>query len=85
MDLLRYQEPERNQLANCMLLTKTENGAGQKWDAIPEDWFKDKDGEYFNMHLIPDNKNLWKVENYELFIEERKRLILKKFKNLISQ
>src|ERR1700730_9557618 len=27
-DIMKYREPERNQLANCMLLSRDENGAG---------------------------------------------------------
>nr|WP_244981877.1 DUF1524 domain-containing protein [Corallococcus exercitus] len=40
LDLVKYREADRHQLANCMLLTAEENGAGGKSDATPEDWFK---------------------------------------------
>jgi hypothetical protein len=32
MNMMRYHDAERNQLANCMLLTQAENGAGGKSD-----------------------------------------------------
>ncbi len=81
--IMRYQWQERDQIGNLMLLTAAENGAGCKTDIMPKDWFKGKSDEYLDLHLIPKNKNLWKIENYERFIKERKKLILLKFENLI--
>lgn len=83
MDLLKYRKEERNQIANLMLLTADENGAGGKADTLPEEWFKDKSNEYLDLHLIPKNRELWKLENFDGFIAERKKLILKKFDNLL--
>ena len=81
---LRYKWQDRDQIANCMLLTAQENGAGGKRDIPPEDWFADKSDEYLDLHLIPKNRKLWKMGNYEQFIEERKELILEKFKYMIQ-
>lgn len=83
MSIMRYKQPFRDQLANMMLLTRSENGASGKWDTSAEDWFTTKDKAYFDLHLIPQDPNLWKLENYELFLEERKKLILKKFDYLL--
>ena len=82
MDLLRYREAERNQLANCMLLTAEENGAGGKSDTPPAQWFADKSPEYLTKHLIPGDPALWKLENFEHFIAVRKELILAKMRDL---
>ncbi len=82
-DVMKYRGAERNQLANCMLLTKAENGAGGKGDTPPAEWFNDKDQQYLDMHLIPDDKELWKLERFEDFIVERKKLILDRFKYLL--
>jgi uncharacterized protein with ParB-like and HNH nuclease domain len=81
--VLAYRAEDRDQIANCMLLTQKENGSGGKSDTLPEKWFEGKSDVYLEMHLIPKDKNLWKLENYERFIEERKKLILDKFKDLI--
>lgn len=81
---LRYKWQDRDQIANCMLLTAQENGAGGKRDIPPEDWFADKSDKYLDLHLIPKNRKLWKLGNYEQFIEERKELILEKFKYMIQ-
>ena len=43
MNIMKYREGERNQLANCMLLTAEENGAGGKSATPPEEWFAEKD------------------------------------------
>ncbi len=81
-DLLKYHDAERNQLANCMLLTREENGAGGKWDTLPEVWFSDKDKEYLEKHLIPTDPALWKLERFEDFIAARKELIRSRFRAL---
>jgi uncharacterized protein with ParB-like and HNH nuclease domain len=82
-DLMKYKQTERNQIGNCMLLTAEENGPGGKSDKSPEEWFSDRDYEYLNMHLIPTDEELWKIENYDRFIEERNNLILEKFKSIL--
>lgn len=82
-DLLRYKWEDRDQIANLMLLTAKENGAGGKCDTPPDEWFDKRvseEGEgYLDLHLIPKDRNLWKLENFEAFIEARKKLILNKF------
>ncbi|MNY15412.1 hypothetical protein D3C86_1486230 [compost metagenome] len=83
IDLLKYKWWERDQIANCMLLTAQENGAGGKTDILPESWFENQTDEYLDLHLIPRNKELWKLENFETFIEERKKLIYNKFADFI--
>lgn len=83
MNIMKYKWQDRDQIGNLMLLTAEENGAGEKTDIIPEIWFADKPDNYLELHLIPKDKNLWKVENFEEFVEARKELILKKFDYLI--
>ncbi|MDY6908911.1 MAG: HNH endonuclease family protein [Thermodesulfobacteriota bacterium] len=85
LSIVKYKQDARDQLANCMLLTQAENGAGGKADTLPEVWFADKPESYLDMHLIPKNKDLWKIDRFEDFIEERKRLIKAKFSYLLSQ
>lgn len=81
--LQHYAAWEINQLANCMLLTARENGASQKTDIPPEEWFANKSDEYLALHCIPKNKNLWKLERFDDFIEARKLLIKDKFIDLL--
>ena len=83
--LLRYKKPDRDQIANLMLLTAQENGAGGKADTPPDEWFEGKCKSYLDRHLIPKDKELWKLENYECFLEARKELICQKFGYLIQK
>jgi hypothetical protein len=82
-DLMKYRDIERNQLANCMLLSREENGAGGKSDTMPEDWFKGRDQKYLDMHLIPADPDLWKLNRFEDFITARQVLIRQKFSHLL--
>jgi hypothetical protein len=70
--LLKYHEADRNQLANCMLLSMEENGAGGKGDTPPDQWFADKSKDYLEKHSIPPDPALWQLERFEDFIDERK-------------
>jgi hypothetical protein len=84
LNLMKYREADRNQLANCMLLTAAENGAGGKGDTPPEVWFSQKPEDYLDMHLIPKDPSLWKLNSFEDFIRARKDLIRDKFAPLLS-
>jgi hypothetical protein len=84
INVMKYREGDRNQLANCMLLTAAENGAGGKSDTPPDEWFKDKTPEYLAQHLIPADPELWKIDHFDDFINERKKLIKAKFAYLLS-
>jgi hypothetical protein len=81
---VKYRNAEINQLANCMLLSQEENGAGGKSDTPPEIWFAGKDRDYLDKHLVPANPSLWKLDRFDNFIEERKKLIYERFKSLIA-
>jgi hypothetical protein len=85
LDVMRYREADRNQLANCMLLTAAENGAGGKSDTPPDLWFVGDraKNDYLDMHLIPKDPALWKLDRFEDFIEERKKLIRAHFQSLL--
>lgn len=84
MNIMKYGWEARDQIANMMLLTAVENGAGGKSDTVPEIWFSDKSDDYLEKHLIPKDKELWKMENFEDFIEARKTLLVNKFEFLLN-
>jgi len=83
MNVMKYKRGERDQIANLMLLTAHENGAANKTDILPKDWFADKSPEYLELHLIPKNPELWELERFEDFIEERKTLLVSKFADIL--
>ncbi|KWI50641.1 hypothetical protein WT72_26230 [Burkholderia pseudomultivorans] len=85
MSLQRYSAAEINQLANCMLLPANENGAGDKGSIAPEIWLDGKSSEFLELHCIPTNKKLWRLENYENFLGARKKLIREKFSHLLFE
>lgn len=85
-NLLRYRAAQRDQIANCMLLTANENGFSGKCDAPPKSWFaRERFGsdeaheKYLQLHLIPRDPTLWELDRYEDFIAARKELIKGKF------
>jgi len=79
--IMKYKWWDRDQIANLMLLSAEEN-RDEKKDKAPEEWLKDKDDKYFEIHLIPRNRELWQIGNFEKFVEERKKLIVDKFKKI---
>lgn len=82
-DILHYRWWDRDQFANLMLLTASENGAGGKSDTLPKDWFNGKSVDYLEEHLIPKDKALWEIDKFDDFIKERKILIEDKFKEIL--
>ncbi len=79
--IMKYNKWNRDQIANLMLLSAEEN-RDEKKDKSPEEWFDNKNDEYFEIHLIPKDKNRWKIENFEKFVEERGKLIVEKFEKM---
>ena len=65
-DIIKFKEADRNQLANCMLLTREENGAGGKGDIPPSEWFSQKPPDYLEMHLIPPDPALWTLKGLKI-------------------
>lgn len=82
---MKYTYERRDLLGNMMLLKNAENGSGGKTDTPPEVWFAGKSDAYLDLHLIPKDRNLWKLEKYEEFIAERNKLILNKFEFLLTK
>jgi uncharacterized protein with ParB-like and HNH nuclease domain len=83
--LMKYKADLRDQFANCMLLTREENGSGGKTDIPPEQWFANKDDAYLDKHIIPRDRSLLKMERFDEFVTARKALLLEKFKPLLIQ
>jgi hypothetical protein len=79
--VMKYKQKDRDQIANLMLLSAEEN-RDEKKDKSLDEWLKDKDDKYFEIHLIPKDKELWNIENFEKFVEERRKLIVNKFKEM---
>lgn len=91
-NILKFSQSIRDQIANCMLLTADENGAGGKSDTPPKDWFARSrfasdtaHKQYLELHLIPQDATLWELDRFEDFIEARKVLIQNKFGYMLQK
>lgn len=83
MNIMKYKWWDRDQIANLMLLTAHENGASNKTDILPIDWFADKTEDYLKLHLIPNQPALWELDRFEDFVEERKKLLIDQFAGIL--
>lgn len=63
---------------------EVENGSGGKSDTLPMQWFAGKDRAYLDMHMIPTDPEIWKLDRYEDFIHGRQKLIRQQFAYLLS-
>lgn len=82
--LMRYPAAMRDRIANCMLLTAEENGFQNKNATPPDVWFADKGEDYLDLHLIPSDRSLWSLENYDRFVESREKMIVSKLHYLLT-
>ncbi|GAB3704430.1 GmrSD restriction endonuclease domain-containing protein [Halorubrum pallidum] len=64
---------ERDKLANLQLLTEGENTAKQ--DAPFEEWVTDQNEGFYDRHFIPTDPEYHKLENFDKFVEERRKRI----------
>ncbi|MCC8046583.1 MAG: DUF262 domain-containing protein [Clostridiales bacterium] len=78
-------KPIVNALANYAFLTKETNLAisnRKPEEYIPE--YKEKCPGAMETHWIPSDPELWKIENYEKFLEKRRILLAKAANNLLD-
>jgi hypothetical protein len=69
-----------NSVINYQLLDFSTN-RGSKNDKELHDWIRNdvkNQKEYLKIHLIPNDKELWKSNNFNDFLEERGKLIVNK-------
>ncbi len=72
----------RDDLGNLALVIGQEN-SGKKNLPLDE-WLSSRSPEYLRRHLIPDNKSLWHMEQYENFLIERRKLIRARIQQVFS-
>lgn len=78
----RSFESKADRLANLQLLTGRENEAKQ---ARPfEEWIKSRDESFYDKHLIPDDPETYRLDNFELFLEKRSELIRDKLQSVLG-
>jgi len=75
-------ETAYNHVANITIISETANeNIGNK---LPYVYLSEIDSEILKSHMIPLDKELWKLENYPQFLEARKQLIMEKKNELIE-
>jgi hypothetical protein len=73
----KYDETMRNHLGNLTFIDKNYNERLQ--NELPEDYLQEINESTLEAHFIPLDKQLWKMENYERFVNERVDLLWKKY------
>lgn len=76
-----YQE-YANSILNLQILSARENQ--EKYNNSLEEWIKERDDNFKNNHCIPINEKLYNLENFLIFITERKKLIETKLKDVFD-
>lgn len=71
-----------NDIGNLQILSDNENK--KKSNSTFEEWINGQDESFLTKSYIPNDKHLWKVENYEKFIDERKKIMYKKLKEILD-
>ena len=71
-----------NNIANLQILSANENQ--EKSNQSPEEWLKNRGDDFKRKHCIPVNPELYKLENFLLFITERRKLMKVRFKSIFS-
>ena len=82
----KYKRPEVNALANFCFLTKDTNLVIR--DRLPEDYFPEVESKHpgaLASQWIPDDPRLWKIDNFEAFLEERKKLLAEETNRRMSE
>jgi hypothetical protein len=72
----------RDDFANLALVIGSENSGKQ--DCPLYEWLATRSPEYFKRHLIPTDKSLWQMENYEQFLVERHKLLRARIQQVFS-
>ncbi len=78
----KYASELINNIGNLQFLTATENES--KNNTSFENWIENLDTQFTEKSFIPKNKGLWKIEKYEEFIEERRIIMFKRLKDILS-
>jgi len=73
---------KKEDIANKTFLT---NKSNKKLSDSDPTYLSEYPKELLKSHLIPDNENLWKLEKYEEFLQERRKLISKEINKFLNE
>jgi hypothetical protein len=83
LTLSKFRE-QVNDIANLTFLSKARNasiGNAVPWEYLPNETTR----EVRKSHFIPENRDLWKTENFGKFLDERRRAMAKAMNALIRR
>ena len=70
---LKYHQDARDRILNCELLDPQDNLT--KGDSLPERYLAQCNDDYLRLHGIPSNANIWTMDSYDQFLEERRAIL----------
>lgn len=73
------------ELTNRVILTQSANRT--KSDSMAEDYLKDVKSRFpkaLQLQSIPENEELWKIENFELFLTERRKMLAQRLNEFLN-
>jgi len=82
----RHKYALAQEITNRAVLTRTGNRS--KTNRLPEEYLKQVKNKFpnaLNPQVIPEDENLWKLDNYELFLQKRRKLLAKKLNKFIEK
>ena len=66
----------------CLLLAHENIG---KQDMPPEEWLATREPGFLKRHLIPEDRALWRFDQFPQFLEQREGLIKQRIKLVFGQ
>jgi hypothetical protein len=79
-----YDDEIRNDVGNITLISKTAN---ESWKDEPSTYLRKLyriDPAFLELHFVPTDENLWRLENYPEFMRQRRQLILQECRKLFT-
>ena len=82
----RHKYALAQEITNRVVLTQI--GNRRKTNRLTEKYLKqvkDKFPNALNLQVVPEDENLWKLDNYELFLQKRRKLLAKKLNKFLER
>ncbi|MFA7576407.1 MAG: DUF262 domain-containing protein [archaeon] len=78
----KFSDSLINNIGNLQILSSNDNES--KNNIKFEEWINTRDEIYSDKNYLPLNKGLYKIENFEQFIEERTKILYSEFNKIIN-
>lgn len=78
----KFSDSLINNIGNLQILSSNDNES--KNNILFDEWINTRDEIYSDKNYLPLNKGLYKIENFEQFIEERTKILYSEFNKIIN-